>query len=124
MGDVEEEWLWGWDPTPGIVSVWAEADGRAWVWRRVAGELVRDDVRFRPWVLLASLDDLQHLGDRLIAEQPGRPARGVVTYRELTGPGTLRWVVRADDGRALLSAVFRGASRRAERRIEHPREIG
>ncbi len=123
MGDVEEEWLWGWDPTPGIVSVWAEPDGRAWVWRRVAGELVRDDVRFRPWVLLASLDDLQHLGDRLIAEQPGRPARGVVTYRELTGPGTLRWVVRADDGRALLSAVFRGASRRAERRIEHPRDM-
>ena len=23
----EDEWLWGWDDTPGIVSVWAEADG-------------------------------------------------------------------------------------------------
>ncbi len=123
MSGVEEEWLWGWDPTPGIVSVWAEADGRAWVWRRVRGELVRDDVRFRPWVLLASLDDLKHLGAQLIAEQPGRPARGVVTYRELSGPGTLRWVVRADDGRALLSAIFRGATRRAGRRIEHPRDM-
>ncbi len=123
MSDVDEEWLWGWDPTPGIVSVWAEADGRAWVWRRVGGELVRDDVRFRPWVLLSSLDDLQHLGAQLIAEQPGRPARGVVTYRQLSGPGALRWVVRAEDGRALLSAIFRGASRRAGRRIEHPRDM-
>ena len=25
----EDEWLWGWDPTPGIVSVWAERNGRA-----------------------------------------------------------------------------------------------
>jgi hypothetical protein len=24
---VQDEWLWGWDSTPGIVSVWAEADG-------------------------------------------------------------------------------------------------
>jgi hypothetical protein len=36
----------------GIVSVWAEADGRAVVWRRVAGELVREEERFRPWVLV------------------------------------------------------------------------
>ncbi|MFP2926942.1 hypothetical protein ACLESO_17435, partial [Pyxidicoccus sp. 3LG] len=34
---VEDEWLWGWDPTPGIVSVWAEPDGRAFVWRRLPG---------------------------------------------------------------------------------------
>ena len=29
----EDEWLWGWDPTPGIVPVWAEGDGHAVVWR-------------------------------------------------------------------------------------------
>ena len=40
----------GWDPTPGIVSVWAEWDGRAIVWRRLpeSGRLIREDVRFRP----------------------------------------------------------------------------
>ena len=32
----EDEWPWGWELTPGIVSVWAEADGRAVVWRRIA----------------------------------------------------------------------------------------
>jgi hypothetical protein len=40
----EDEWLWGWDPTPGIVSVWAEGDGRASVWRRLpdTGVVVRE----------------------------------------------------------------------------------
>ena len=33
---IPTEWLWGWDPTPGIVSVWADAYGHATVWRRVA----------------------------------------------------------------------------------------
>jgi DNA polymerase I len=54
----EDEWLWGWDPTPGIVSVWAEADGRATVWRRIAetGVLVREEARYRPWLLLGRMD--------------------------------------------------------------------
>jgi len=62
----------GWDPTPGIVSVWAGWDGRAIVWRRLpsSGRLIREDVRFRPWVLLDSLEPL------------GTPA-GHFTYRTL-----------------------------------------
>jgi DNA polymerase elongation subunit (family B) len=89
----EDEWLWGWDPTPGIVSVWAEADGRAVVWRRLAetGELVREEARFRPWVVVDRLDYLQ-------------PGAGDVTYRELEGPGSLRYLVSAEDGRALARA--------------------
>jgi DNA polymerase, archaea type len=70
----EDEWLWGWDPTPGIVSVWAEPEGRAVVWRRIVetGELVREDARYRPWLLLDRLDDLVHLGPRLGVEgDPG-----------------------------------------------------
>jgi hypothetical protein len=61
------DWLWGWDPTPGIVSVHAEHDGRATVWRRLpeTGALVREDERFRPWLLLDGLDDLRHLGAAL-----------------------------------------------------------
>lgn len=64
MRSVEAEWLWGWDPTPGIVSVHAGLDGRALVWRRITetDTLVRDDERFRPWLLLDRLDDLRHLG--------------------------------------------------------------
>jgi len=121
---MEEEWLWGWDPTPGIVSVWAEPDGRAFVWRRLpdTGGLVREDVRFRPWLLLSSLDDLAHLGPRLVSEREG-PAPGRVTWEELEGPGALRFLARAEDGRALTAAVLHGASRRLGRFFGHLRDL-
>jgi DNA polymerase I len=125
MSANEDEWLWGWDPTPGIVSVWAEPDGRATVWRRLPGalSLVREEARFRPWLLLDRLDDLRHLGARLGPEGDGA-APGRVTFRELDGPGALRYLVRADDGRALAAAVLQGASRRLARPLEHVRELG
>jgi hypothetical protein len=67
---IPSEWLWGWDPTPGIVSVWAGAAGRAVVWRRLpdTGELVREEARFRPWLVLDRLDDIRHLGAGLAPE--------------------------------------------------------
>jgi DNA polymerase elongation subunit (family B) len=112
----EDEWLWGWDPTPGIVSVWAEQDGRALVWRREPGtlRLLREEVRFRPWLLLATLDDLAHLGARLVDEREaeGVAAHGRVTYRTLHGTGRLRYLVSAADGRMLERAVLAGATRR------------
>jgi DNA polymerase elongation subunit (family B) len=113
-----DEWLWGWDPTPGIVSIHAGADGRVVVWRRIAatGLLVREEERFRPWLLLDRLDDLQHLGASLGREDD---ATAPICWRELEGPGALRFLVSADDGRALTSAVLRGASERLGRRIGH-----
>lgn len=120
-----QEWLWGWDPTPGIVSVWAEHDGRAFVWRRdpLSGALLREDARFRPWLLLDSIADLGHLGPRLRAHG-SELARGCVTFEELSGPGALRYVVRADDWRTLRDALLRGASQRLGRPIQHVRELG
>ncbi|HEX8275685.1 MAG TPA: 3'-5' exonuclease [Longimicrobiaceae bacterium] len=118
-----DEWLWGWDPTPGIVSVWAEADGRAIVWRRLpdSGVLVREEERFRPWLLLGRLDDLAHLGARLGPEDASdAPFR----FRELEGPGELRFLVTAADGAALSSAVLKGASQRLGRRLGHLRDLG
>jgi DNA polymerase elongation subunit (family B) len=121
----EDEWLWGWDPTPGIVSVWAEPDGRAFVWRRApgGGALTREDARFRPWLLLATIEDLTHLGRGLAPEAAG-PAPGRVTWRELEGPGALRFLVRADDERRLHAALLAGASRRLDRPLKHVRELG
>lgn len=119
------EWLWGWDPTPGIISVWAEFDGRAHVWRRdpLSGALSREDARFRPWMLLDSLTDLAHLGPRLRPETPEQ-ARGCVDYRELSGPGALRYLASAEDWRTLRDALLRGASSRFRRRIRSVRELG
>jgi DNA polymerase, archaea type len=125
MGAREEQWLWGWDPTPGIVSVWAEPDGRAFVWRRSpeSGALRREDERYRPWLLLSSLDDLAQLGARLRPEQSGA-APDCVTYRELAGPGGLRFLVQAADGRLLARALLQGAARRLGRALSHLRELG
>jgi DNA polymerase elongation subunit (family B) len=111
----EDEWVWGWDATPGIVSVWADLDGRAIVWRRIpsSGELVREEARFRPWVLLDRLDDVHHAGKR-----PG------LEYRELDGPGALRYLVSANDGKALISAVLEGAAQRLGRPVSYLRELG
>src|SRR5687767_2408124 len=115
---VEDEWLWGWDPTPGIVSVWAEPDGRAWIWRRPPprGELVREARRFRPWLLLSSLEDLEHLR--------GEPGRHHITATELEGPGALRYLASADDGAALAAAILHGAARRLGRPLSRLRELG
>jgi DNA polymerase elongation subunit (family B) len=123
MAQREDKWVWGWDSTPGIVSVWANLDGRAAVWRRIpaSGELVREDARFRPWLLLDRLDDLQHLGHRL-----GRHGceKATITYRELDGPGSLRYLTSAQDGRALIAAVLEGAARRLSRRVASLRDLG
>ena len=119
---VEEEWLWGWDPTPGIVSVWVESSGIATVWRRIpeSGALVREVDRYRPWLLLDRLDDLTHLGKQLA---PEGTSGARVHYRELTGPGELRYLVQADDLRTLTSAVVEGATRRLGQRIGHIRDL-
>ena len=120
-GAIEDEWLWGWDPTPGIVSIWAEPTGRVLVWRRLpeSGELVREEERFRPWLLLDSLADLQHLGGELGPEDTS--AR--ITYRLLEGDGRLRYRVSAPDLRVLTSAILDGASQRLGKRIAHLREL-
>lgn len=85
---ITDDALWGWDPTPGIVSVWAEPDGAVTIWRRVDGTLVREEARFRPWAVLDRRDDVS--GAR-------------VSVRELAGPGELRYLVRADHVDALTA---------------------
>src|SRR5271157_5199838 len=123
MARREDEWVWGWDSTPGIVSVWAEIDGRATLWRRIPdiGQLVREEQRFRPWLVLDRLEDLHHLGDRL---GPEGCEKAQITYRELDGPGSLRYLVSAGDGRRLISAVLEGATRRLGQRVSHLRDLG
>lgn len=108
---MDTEWLWGWDPTPGIVSVWADGSGRAWVWRRANGVLLREDVRYRPWVLLDNIDPLldANLSD--------------VQWHELEGPGALRFHVSADSGRVLTDALLAAATTRLGRPVAHLSEL-
>ncbi len=103
--------------------MWATPDGRATIWRRVGADhsLVREAERFRPWMLLDRLDDLRHLGDAL---QPDGATHGRVWWRELDGPGALRFMVSAPDLRDLSTALLRGASARRGTRVAHVRELG
>jgi DNA polymerase, archaea type len=119
----EDEWLWGWDHTPGIVSVWATPDGHVTVWRRTRDGLLCEHDRFRPWLLVASLDDLAHLGPTLRPHRPEEAPRGT-TWEALDGDGALRFLVRGDDARALSSAVLRGASRRLGRTVDRLSDLG
>jgi DNA polymerase, archaea type len=112
MTAAEDEWLWGWDPTPGIVSVWADDRGHAHVWRRTPGEgLVHEAHRFRPWLLLATVEDVP-TGDTRIQ------------VRELGGEGTLRFLVDAPDSRWLRRTILDAASRRHGRQLSHLGALG
>ena len=106
---VEDEWLWGWDPTPGIVSLWAESAGSAIVWRRIGdtGQLIREDARFRPWLLLDRLTDLQFLGQDLAVDgTPGASSccRGAALRRR-DRPGSCRMA----EGNRRLGGRWQGA---------------
>jgi hypothetical protein len=120
---ISKEWLFGWDPTPGIVSIWADGRGHATIWRRIPGDgrLVREKDRFRPWVLLDRLDDLRHLGDHL---SPPGGANAGIWYRELQGAGALRFLVSANDARTLKTAILTGAQDRLGRRLTNLRDLG
>jgi DNA polymerase elongation subunit (family B) len=134
-----DEWLWGWDQTPGIVSIWAGRDGRALLWRREPGtlRLLREEKHFRPWLLLPTLEDLEHLGERLVPEVIFRESStgvgtgerapdvaSAVTYRHLRGPGHLSYLVSAANSRLLETAVLTGMSRRLGRRDARISDLG
>ncbi len=111
-----DELLFGWDPTPGIVSVWADRDGRVLVWRRVDGRVVCERERFRPWLFAANLNDLAHLS----VERSASPldSRAPFSVRELDGPEDhCRFLITAQSGRLLERSLLDGASRRLGRTV-------
>lgn len=106
----DDEVLFGWDDTPGIVSIWASREGQAFVWRRVDGRLVVEREAFRPWLFATRLDDL--------GEQPPG-ASETFSVLELEGPpGSYRYLLSAASGRALERELLQGASRRLGKPVE------
>ena len=121
-----DEWVFGWDPMPGIVSVWAQRDGRAIVWRREGAHILCIKETFRPWLFAATLDDLAHLGSALTASPPNElhTDTSQISYHALDGPpGSYHYLLSARDGRFLEQTLLLGASRRLGRRVNSLDEV-
>ncbi len=100
-----DELLYGWDPLPGIVSVWANRSGRAVVWRRDGEQVLAESGTFRPWVFARTLDDLDALD-------------AATEAYELDGePGSYRWLISARPNYRLERAIVDAASRRLGREL-------
>lgn len=119
---VQDEYLFGWNSTPGIVSVWASRAGRALVWQREKGSarerVTCTEERFRPWLFAATLEDLQQLGPALLPSTALGAKESLVSYQVLDGPAdSYRYLLSARDGSFLERTLCTGASRRLGRRI-------
>jgi len=109
---------------PGIVSVWANREGRTIIWRREGEQITCTMERFRPWVFATTLADLAHLGSALLPSIAPGGNDAIFSYRELDGPaGSYRYLLSARDGRALERELVRGASRRLNRKIDSLNEL-
>lgn len=119
------EWVFGWDPTPGIVSVWASRNGRALVWKREGEQVLCSKEVFRPWLFATTLADLTHLGPALTTSSTTLDREhSLASYRVLDGSeGAYRYLLSARDGRFLERALLQGASRRLGRQIRSLNEL-
>lgn len=123
--DFADAWLFGWDPTPGIVSVWADRQGHAMIWQRHDATVRGSRARFRPWVVAASLDDVAHIGGALVPTATPWAGSGPFSVHTLEGaPGSYRYLLTAHDGHALEQAILTGATHRLGRPVRRLRELG
>ena len=124
LSQTEDEYLFGWDPTPGIVSVWVNREGLAIIWRRVGEQIISSRERFRPWLFATSLHDLIQPGSRLVRDFELTQDAAAFTYHELHGPTeSYRYLISASNGRSLERALVAGASRRLGRQIDSINEL-
>ena len=119
-----DAWLFGWDPLPGIVSVWADRNGRALVWQRTPEGVTCFEDRYRPWLYAAGLDDLRHLGGAVAEATAGIDEAAPFTYRVVDGPeDSLRYVLSACDGRTLQRAILSSARSRLGRDVRRVADL-
>ncbi len=120
----DDEFLFGWNPAPGIVSVWADRSGTALLWRREGKRVTCSTERFRPWLVATTLEDLAHLPSSVLPASTFGSAPSAITYRELDGPeGSYRFLLSARDGRLLERALVAGATKRLGREVKRVSEL-
>ncbi|HYT34964.1 MAG TPA: DNA polymerase domain-containing protein, partial [Ktedonobacteraceae bacterium] len=124
LARAEDERVFGWDATPGIVSVWANREGRAVVWRREGERVTFSTEHFRPWLFATTLDDLAHLGASLLPYNAPGGESAPVSYYKLDGPaGSYCYWLSARDGRTLERMLLSGAARRFGRQVNSVNDL-
>lgn len=120
LSRANDEWVFGWDSTSGIVSVWADRGGHATVWRRENECISCVKDLFRPWLFATTLADLAHLGPAFTASSADlKRDASLISYHVLDGPeGAYRYLLSARDGRFLERELLKGASRRLGRQVK------
>ena len=117
--------LFGRDETPGIVSVTADREGHACVWRRVDSRVVCEEDRFPNWFFLARRDLLGNLPVVELApsvlESSPRLTPGDVGLVQLRGENHFRYLVLTDRLEEVEARVIEAAKLlRAENEPEEP----
>ena len=110
----QDPWLFGWDTTPGIVSVWEERSGKALVWRRAEDKIILEQNVYRPWLYAAHLEDVSSLGATL-RQDDDTASFSYQRFRDSTN--SLQYLLSAKDGRALEQLLLSNASRRLGKEI-------
>src|SRR5690242_922826 len=109
-----DDLLFGWDDTSGIVSVWANRDGEAKVWRRAGATLSVSREPFRAWVLASSPR----------AWEAAHDPRSRVTCETFDGEeGSYRFLLSAPTFREIEDRLLRGA-RRLGRTVKQLEDLG
>ncbi|GHO42099.1 DNA polymerase [Ktedonospora formicarum] len=113
-----DKMLFGWDPMPGIVSIWATRTGKALIWQRQDGQVICTQASFRSWLFARTLEDLPQLPVQSSALLSWEMDHSPVSYRILDGSaGSFQYLLSARDGRMLERMLLAGASRRLGRQV-------
>jgi uncharacterized protein YprB with RNaseH-like and TPR domain len=125
-----EHELFGCDATPCIVSIDADANGRARVWRRLDDRVELTEHTFPNWFLITSLDLLSHLPAEHLSAEWLRQSHGQLLMREplavveLDSPPTddedaYRYLVLTSNISELETALLETASKREGEEARH-----
>ncbi len=107
------EWLFGWTQTPGIVSIWANHEGKAIIWQRNGVVVSAREEQFEPWLFAAHVVD--------IGAQ--NPPEGV-NYTLLEGrEDSLKYLVKSTDGKALERTILTNLKTRTGKAHENFEEL-
>lgn len=119
-----DEILFGWDSTPGIVSVWADRGGEALVWQRTSEGVSCAREQFHPWLFATTLADLSHLGRSLSPVTSPLAPSTLVSYQEMEGTlGSYRYLLFAHRSGALDNAICKGASERLGQSVQRVSDL-